>query len=44
MASISPRDSLGHVAEVHGPVVDVACDALPLVHRALETTHRANTF
>jgi hypothetical protein len=36
MASISPRDSFGHVAEVHGPMVDVACDTLPLVHRALE--------
>jgi len=44
MASISPRDSLGHVAEVHGPVADVACDTLPLLHRALEMTHRANTF
>jgi len=26
---------IGHVAEVHGPVVDIACDALPPLHRAL---------
>ena len=36
MASTSPRDPLGHVAEVHGPVVDIACDLLPPLHRALE--------
>ena len=27
--------SIGHVVEVHGPVVDIACDVLPPLHRAL---------
>ncbi len=26
---------IGHVAEIHGPVIDIACDALPPLHRAL---------
>jgi len=26
---------IGHVAEVHGPVVDIACETLPPLHRAL---------
>lgn len=26
---------IGHVVEVHGPVVDVACETLPPLHRAL---------
>jgi F-type H+-transporting ATPase subunit beta len=28
---------IGTVVEVHGPVVDIACDALPALHRALYT-------
>ena len=30
------RLPIGRVVEVHGPVVDVACDTLPPLHRALE--------
>jgi len=26
---------IGHVVEVHGPVVDIACKTLPPLHRAL---------
>ncbi len=28
---------IGTIVEVHGPVVDIACDALPALHRALYT-------
>lgn len=27
---------IGHVAEIHGPVVDIACEVLPPLHRALQ--------
>ena len=27
--------AIGHVVEVHGPVVDIACETLPPLHRAL---------
>jgi len=33
-AAILPTP-IGHVVEVHGPVVDVACEVLPPLHRAL---------
>jgi len=29
--------SIGSIVEVHGPVVDIACDPLPALHRALYT-------
>ena len=35
MASTLPRDPLGRVAEIHGPVVDIVCETLPPLHRAL---------
>ena len=28
---------IGSIVEVHGPVVDIACDTLPALHRALYT-------
>ncbi len=34
-AAASPSAPIGHVVEVHGPVVDVACDVPPPLHRAL---------
>ena len=30
------RVPIGRVAEVHGPVVDIACETLPPLHRALQ--------
>ena len=30
------RAPIGRVAEVHGPVVDIACETLPPLHRALQ--------
>jgi F-type H+/Na+-transporting ATPase subunit beta len=30
--------AIGRVAEVHGPVVDIACETLPPLHRALRVT------
>jgi F-type H+-transporting ATPase subunit beta len=30
-----PAEPVGTIAEVHGPVVDIACSALPALHRAL---------
>jgi len=30
-----PSAPIGHVIEVHGPVVDIACETLPPLHRAL---------
>ena len=39
-AAIAPMPAdgapIGHVVEVHGPVVDIACDALPPLRRMLE--------
>jgi F-type H+-transporting ATPase subunit beta len=35
---ISARPPVGHVVEVHGPVVDIACELLPPLHRALTVT------
>jgi F-type H+-transporting ATPase subunit beta len=35
---IGTRPSVGHVVEVHGPVVDIVCDPLPPLHRALTVT------
>ena len=32
----TPTPPIGHVVEVHGPVVDIACEILPPLHRALE--------
>ncbi|MBS4098512.1 MAG: F0F1 ATP synthase subunit beta [Sulfuricella sp.] len=34
-ATISPRSQIGLIAEVRGPVVDIVCDTLPPLHRAL---------
>ena len=38
--------SVGSIAEVHGPVVDIACEVLPPLHRALYayTDHERYTF
>lgn len=33
---LAPASPIGRVAEVHGPVVDIACETLPPLHRALE--------
>ena len=30
-----PAPAIGHVVEIHGPVVDIACEKLPPLHRAL---------
>jgi F-type H+/Na+-transporting ATPase subunit beta len=35
-AELPPAPPIGRVVEVHGPVVDVACETLPPLHRALE--------
>jgi ATP synthase protein I len=32
---VSPPVPIGHVVEVHGPVVDIACERLPPLRRAL---------
>ncbi len=34
-APVHPSQAIGHVAEIYGPVVDIACDPLPPLHRAL---------
>ncbi|MFI5168401.1 MAG: F0F1 ATP synthase subunit beta [Thermoanaerobaculales bacterium] len=34
-ATPSSGKPIGHVVEVHGPVVDIACETLPPLHRAL---------
>ena len=31
----SSAPAIGRVVEVHGPVVDIACETLPPLHRAL---------
>lgn len=40
------RNPIGTIAEVHGPVVDIACDYLPPLHQALYASidHEAYTF
>ena len=38
MGTTSPHRTespIGNIAAVHGPVVDIACDHLPLLHQAL---------
>ncbi|CAL1239755.1 F0F1 ATP synthase subunit beta [Candidatus Methylocalor cossyra] len=35
VAAVPP---IGHISEVYGPVVDIACDRLPPLHRALYAT------
>jgi F-type H+-transporting ATPase subunit beta len=37
-ASSAAAHAIGHVVEVHGPVVDVACETLPPLHRMLEVS------
>jgi hypothetical protein len=37
---MNPAEPIGRVVEVHGPVVDVACELLPPLHRALTVTIR----
>ena len=36
VAAEPARASIGRVAEIHGPVVDIACETLPPLHRALQ--------
>jgi len=37
MIALEPaRAPIGRVAEIHGPVVDIACETLPPLHRALQ--------
>lgn len=38
MDPLDTRSAIGHVVEVHGPVVDIACESLPALHRALTVT------
>lgn len=38
--SIAP---IGHITEIHGPVVDIACETLPPLHRALIVTIEGNS-
>jgi F-type H+-transporting ATPase subunit beta len=39
--SIGP---IGKIAEIHGPVVDIACQTLPPLHRALQVHRDGETF
>jgi len=43
VAVLCAREPIGHVVEVHGPVVDIGCETLPRVHRALEVTIKGAT-
>jgi F-type H+-transporting ATPase subunit beta len=44
--SASPLQPIGHITEVYGPVVDIACAPLPPLHRALDaaTDHERYLF
>lgn len=35
MTQILKSEAIGHIIEIHGPVVDISCDILPSLHRAL---------
>ena len=37
-------EPVGHIVEIHGPVVDIACDRLPPLHRALRTSIDGETI
>lgn len=36
--NISSNIQIGHIIEIHGPVVDIECETLPPLHRALVVT------
>lgn len=46
MVAVKPASApIGRVAEVHGPVVDIACETLPPLHRVLQvSTDGANVL
>jgi F-type H+-transporting ATPase subunit beta len=37
MKSIRSATPIGYITEIHGPVIDIICDTLPPMHRALVT-------
>jgi len=44
LTGVNPSVAIGTIAEVHGPVVDVACEYLPPLHQALFSSIDSETY
>ena len=40
----SPSAVIGHITEVHGPVVQIACNRLPPLHQALRASSDGDSY